>query len=435
MNSKDNIEQSIRKLRFKTSAGTDERVLSDAFAALEKLVKQKLSVKQPDLLRAIMKSRITKFAAVAAIIIGVFLVLRHSTGQIEVTSPVFADVLEQIYKARTVTYKETFYPERRPSFTTEKMVIESGQMRSVLPHGDITIFDFSGGKNLHLTPQTKRAILTHRVGRPRRKQLFNYLDWVSRIHEESGEFAGQEEINGQMTDVFVIQKDFGKTTVWVDPETNLPVRVERVSTPNPDREIIVPEMSLALNEFGGEENEISSIIISGGKGIQKKMTIVMSDFVWDAELDESLFSLEVPKGYSVEEKQFDVSEMEENGLIAAFAFWTEMSEGFFPSAINDLGDPNKVRPMLVAKFDRDGDPREELDEAMKKAHVILKGLFFAQQQKVDGSWGYAGKGVRLGDADRAICWWKPESSEVYRVIYGDLSVGNVSEMPKPQEHK
>ena len=439
MSSKDNIEQSIRKLRFKTSAGTDERILSDAFAALEKLVKQKLSVKQPDLLRAIMKSRITKFAAVAAIIIGVFLVLQHSTGQIEVTSPVFADVLEQIYKARTVTYKQTFYLKGRPSFTTEKMIIESGRMRDELSHGDIMIWDFSSGTQLHLMAEPKRAILTHMVGRARRKRLFNYLDWVSRIHEESGEFACQEEINGQMVDVFVVEVPYEKTTVWVDPETNLPVRVETVHIPNPDKDVVVPEMSLSVSDFGGEEYESSSIIISSGRGsgegIHKKMTIVMSDFVWDAELDESLFSLEVPEGYSVEEKQLDVSEMGENGLIAAIAFWTEMSEGFFPSAINDLGDPNKVRSMLVAKFDRDGDPREELDEAMKKAHVLLKGLFFAQQQKVDGGWGYAGEGVRLGDADRAVCWWKPKSSDVYRVIYGDLSVGNVSEMPKLQERE
>ena len=132
----------------------------------------------------------------------------------------------------------------------------------------------------------------------------------------------------------------------------------------------------------------------------------MSDFVWDADLDESLFSLEPPEGYTVEEKQFDDSGPGEKHLIEALSFWTEMSEGLFPSAINELGDPNKVRPMLVEKFDEDGDPKEEFDRALKMMNKVLKGLMFAQQRKVDGSWHYAGDGVRLGDADTPICWWK-----------------------------
>lgn len=433
MEPKENIEQSIRKLRFKTSFTTDEHILADASIALEESTEREFTQKHINIWRIIMKSKITKIAAAVVIVVGLLLGLQRFTGQIGMTSPVFADVLEQIYKARTVTYKKTFYPEGRPSFTTEQMIIESGRMRDELPHGDIMIWDFSSGTQLHLMAEPKRAILTHRVGRARRKRLFNYLDWVSRIHEESEEFTGQEEINGQMVDVFVVEVPYEKTTVWVNPETNLPVRVEMVHIPNPDKDVVVPEMSLSVSDFGGDSYESRMIGIGSGRGsgegIHKKMTIVMSDFVWDAELDELLFSLESPEGYSVEEKQFDVSEMGENGLIAALAFWTEMSEGFFPSAINDLVDPNQVRPMLVAKFDKDGDPREELDEAMKKTHVILKGLMFVQQRKVEGNWGYAGDRVRLGEAESAICWWKPEGSEIYRVIYGDLSVGDSAEVP------
>ncbi|MHC4621785.1 MAG: hypothetical protein ACYTEQ_28930 [Planctomycetota bacterium] len=387
--------------------------------------------------REIMKSPITKVVVAATIIIAVLVGINYFGASVGGTSVAFGDVMEKIYKARTVTYKETFHIEGLQPFTTEKMVIDSGHMRTVMPHGDIIIFDLNGGKHLHLMPRFNRAILTQRVGRPRGKRLFNYLDWISKLHEETGEFTGREEVDGKTADVFVVKNPLEETTVWVDPGTNLPVRVEMVHTPNPDKNIIVPEMVLNEGDFGGDANESRSITITSGRGsgegIQKKMRLVMSDFVWDAELDECLlFNLKPPEGYTVEQKQFDVAERGENDLIDALAFWTEMSGGLFPSAINDLGDPNKMRPMLVDKFDRDGEPKGELDQAMKKMNIILKGLMFAQRWKADGSWRYAGDGVYLGDSEKAICWWRPEDSKNYRAIYGDLSVGDLRGIDSPE---
>ena len=36
------------------------------------------------------------------------------------------------------------------------------------------------------------------------------------------------------------------------------------------------------------------------------------------------------------------------------------------------------------------------------------------------------KDVKLGDADKAIFWYRPKGAEKYRVIYGDLSVKDVA---------
>lgn len=380
----------------------------------------------------ILRSPITKVAAAAVIIIAVLVGIYQFGGSIDGTSAVFADVLEEIYNARTVTYKETFYPGTEREFTTEDMIIESGIVRSVMADGGVTIFDFNGGRELELQPASRKAILTHRVGRKRGKRLFNYLTWVKSLHEKSGQYIGGEEINGEMTDVFLVDEEFTKKTIWVDPETNLPVRVRVLHLANPDNAVLMPKMRLEFRDFGGDTDESMTISISTGSGgIQEEMTTVMHDFVWDADIDETLFNLEPPEGYKVEEKQLDVTNRGENGLIGALSFWAEMSDGAFPLVINDLGDPNKVRPLLIDKFDRDGDPREEFNNACDGMHEILKGLMFAQERKVDGSWGYAGDRVQLGDADKPICWWKPEGSETWRVIYGDLSLGDSSERPQP----
>jgi len=436
-----NIEEILKKLGDEEMPPDVHKIAEETS---EKFSRNLVASRQHILWGNIMKSPITKLAAAAVIVIAVLAGIHQFGGSLDGASVAFADVLEQIYKARTVTYKQTFFPGTEREFTVEDMRMEPGYLRNEMSHGDITIRDFSSGKDLHLMPGLKKAILTQRVGRNRGRRLFNYLDWISKLHEKDGEFIGQEKIDGQIADTFLAQKEFERTTIWVDPETNLPVRVEMVNFPHPDKNIIVPHMSLSTRDFGGGSKPYTnekgdtvrvsgrSITISNTDGIQEEMTRVMHDFVWDADLDESLFSLEPPEGYTVEEKQFDVSDRGENGLIGALAFWTEMSNGMFPSAINDLGDPNKVRPMLVEKFDRDGDPEEELEQAFGTMHEILKGLMFAQQRKVEGTWHYTGDGVRFGEADKPICWWKSEDSDSYRVIYGNLSIGDAAVEDLPE---
>jgi hypothetical protein len=240
---------------------------------------------------------------------------------------------------------------------------------------------------------------------------------------------------------------FEKTTVWVNPETNLPVQVIMVRFPNPDQNIVVPQITLcesdfgSKNDFGGQGGSVdsgisimsgsaSSITIASGRGspegIHPEMTQIFTNFVWNCQLDDSLFSMVPPEGYSLEEKQFDVSEESEKDLIEALAFWAEMSEGSFPSNINDLCDPNLINPKLIKKYDKDSEPQQELEQAMAKANIILKGLYFTQELKANHNWNYNSEGVKLGDSNIPLCWWKKVNSEQYRVIYADLSIADVN---------
>jgi outer membrane lipoprotein-sorting protein len=428
----------VKQLRYKAGVETRDRVLGNVLRALEESKEQKSAETQPDAWRIIMKSRMTKLAAAAVIIVAILVALDYPGLQIKLTTPVFGDMIEQISKAHSVTYTWTIYREDELLSTTKHMVNDDGVQRMEFPHGCVSIYDRKSGKSLSLNPTAENAQIIYKVGRDRGKGLINYLDWLGNLHEKSGRFNGQEDIDGRTANVFVVEQDFRasirKRTMWVDPETDLPVRVEIVDIPDPNEGIIVPQMSLDLKDFGGEENNIRTITISGD-GVQSKRTIVWSDFVWDPDLDESLFSLEPPEGYSVEEITFDVSDKGENGLVDALAFWTQMSGGFFPSRIADLGDPNKVRPILIEKFDRDGDPKEEFDQAMEQMNALLQGLWFAQKCKVQGGWHYNGANVRLGDADRAVCWWKPEDSDGCRVIYGDLSIGDSPVAPQAPQNQ
>ncbi|MHC4444509.1 MAG: LolA-like protein [Planctomycetota bacterium] len=343
---------------------------------------------------------------------------------------VLADVLAQIQKARTVTYNKTFNTEKLPPFTAETMLMEPDRMRYVLHGlGLITISDYNQGISMQLRPQQKKALITERVKRPTRIRIFNRLEWVSTLHDKNSEYIGQEDINGQITNVFVVEQEFQKTTVWADPQTNLPVKVEMINFPNPNKDIIMPKMSLSLKDFGGESGESTMISIGGDRGIQEKMTIVYSDFVWNSDLDPALFSLEPPEDYTVEKTQFDESPSNEDKLIETLQLYTDMSGGEFPAEINDLVN---CRELLIKKYDKDGPPKQEWQQALKTMNTILKGLHFAQTLKAENNWHYAGKDVNFGDSDKPIFWYRPEGSQDYRVIYGDLSIKDVAAGELPQ---
>ena len=372
---------------------------------------------------------LTRIAAAAVIIFGLIIGLNYFGGSIDPATTSFAAILDQIYKARTVSYKETVSENAGIVSTSEVVAAESRyRVKSVHPDGSdsVAVADFILGKSLELRPSANKAVITQLIGKQRTEEPFNYTDWISKLHEKDCKFAGQEEIEGKLANVYVAEDIIGETKIWVDPGTNLPICIQEVEMKRPGA--ILPAISLNIADFGGSDDE-GDITLSCSSTLSRveTCTTVKSDFVWDVELDESLFSMVPPEGYTVEEKMQDMRNMGENELIYALGFLAEMSGGKFPSAINELCDPNIVKPMLIKKFDRSGDSGEEMQQALQALEKILYGFTFAQDQKVEGSWDYVGTEVQLGDSTKPLCWWKPRNSEMYRVIYGDLSIDDLAD--------
>ena len=63
---------------------------------------------------------------------------------------------------------------------------------------------------------------------------------------------------------------------------------------------------------------------------------------------------------------------------------------------------------------------------------MFNALLFVAHLPKESNWRYAGNGVKLGTADKAIFWYIPKGSNNYRVIYGDLSVKDVNEADLPK---
>ncbi|MFA6174941.1 MAG: hypothetical protein WC765_00005 [Phycisphaerae bacterium] len=381
-----------------------------------------------------MKSKITKFAVAAVILITVLLGIKF-TGTPDMANVAWADVIASIDKVKAVAYEQTI-ETRQGKSNSKCFVTEDGVMRTEIGTDFIMIFDFNEGITLTLDSyKDKKAFINHLIGGKKGRGLHKYINWLKNLSEEGGKYIGNEIIDGKEVSVFVHEIPYEKTTVWVNTKTLLPVRVEQLNLPNTDANIIMPTMFLSSSDFGDPNGNYSrgGSICSGrgsGKGINDETKKIMTNFNWNMEIDNSLFNTVPPADYIVEEKSINDSEVSEKDLIAALKFWTEMSDGFFPDNINDLGDPNKVKPMLIMKYKKGGDHKQEFEQAYDMMHIILKGVYFAQEKKADGNWEYTGGGAKFGDANMIICKWKLENSNSYRVLYGDLSIYDTNDMPQ-----
>ena len=134
----------------------------------------------------------------------------------------------------------------------------------------------------------------------------------------------------------------------------------------------------------------------------------MSDFIYNVELDESLFSVEPPGGYSVKTLTPPPLPTEKD-LIEFLRVYPDATNGQFP-------------PFLSKKIN--------LSEYEIEKTIGLKisagWSFVVNILPDDSDWRYAGKGAKVGSPDTPIFWYKPEGSDFYRVIYADLAIKNVT---------
>jgi outer membrane lipoprotein-sorting protein len=230
-----------------------------------------------------MKSRITKLAAAAVMIIAVFIVIHQLGGSVEGVA--FADVVRPLLTVETGKFKMTIDVvsagldwidcKGEPLQTIEVFFAGPGRTRWDVATGEVLVANMFEGKVMILMPAKKEAAVME-VGPPGvipRHNRFNKLFELRRLIEyaletedESVEFLGQREIDGTAALGYLITgpRHHGDITVWADAQSKVPIRIEQ------------------------------SMHIGG-----RTETAVISDIVYDAYLDELLFSVEPPEGYSV----------------------------------------------------------------------------------------------------------------------------------------
>lgn len=312
----------------------------------------------------------------------------------------FADLIKPILEAKSAKFKVTVQAEGEPPYTAETMVLEPARVRQEQPNGSINIMDFGRRKWVMLHPTMKMAFVYELANLPKGQGPVNYFDHLRTQLREAQEepnarreVLGDEEIEGRRAIGYRITTPARVTVIWGDPETRLPIRIETTS----------PLMGAS------------------------KLT--WSDFEFNVDLDESLFSLDVPADYEVRSASMDYSPLEEKDLIGALRGYSDVADGDFPDT---LPFDTKVIVGLLKRLGL-GHGEVPTDKTFKEASqlsiTVGRGLGFALQLLPEANAHYAGKGVKRGTPDAPIFWYLPKGSDTYRVIYADLSVRDADTAP------
>jgi len=330
--------------------------------------------------RLIMRSSVTRIAVAAAVIVVAALGVHYMMGP----SVTFADVVKPLLTARTLILDMIVGDEETGPVIHD--VIVDQRIRRVISTQEhvVNIIDTESAKMLTLHTEGKIAAHSYIQG-SLQEGTRDYVAFLRKVITDlqnnpdfEAEELGEKEIDGQKVVGFLA----GEFTIWADAETALPVRIE----------------------------------------VRSPLSIVFKNFQFDVPVEEleSLVSMDLPDGYTEQKKVFDMTTSTEQDLVECLRIWAEvLLDGNFPEAIG-MEELMKQLPQVEAKL---AESIVSAEEGTQKGMTLGKGMLFIMGLKDQH---YAGNGVKLGEADKAIFWYLPEGADTYRVIYGDLSVKDVA---------
>lgn len=235
----------------------------------------------PSLGEIVMKNKILKIAA-GIIIAGIIAIaLKFFTGTGTVTSIAFGEVLNQIH-SRSYTFDVTTISEGKTQGAGKCMILQPGLMRYDTPDlmGGFTsianlntnesIIIFHGQKTvINMKEYLKTQGITNEFGPL--TMFSNPVENLWNLQDGTQTSLGEKEIDGQNATGFKVHQEDEKypsdIIVWANNKTGAPIRVE-INFYNPENP------SESMNE-------------------------VMSNFNLNATLDEKLFSMKPPEGYTM----------------------------------------------------------------------------------------------------------------------------------------
>ena len=331
-----------KKAKVKTTTELDKQIIADSVVAQNKYKTDQSAAVQPHIWRIIMRNRIIQFAAAAVVILVIII------GIVELGKPIgasvsFAAAMDSIKKARTFSCMEIFQAayqdgEKEGKYLLKQMWMfkepekeRHESLTSPWPRyiGETTIMDYGKRQQLVLRPAEKTATLHDRssdydiddkTGELKLRQLSTrirdrLLDWSAGAVEDHGSV----ELDGRTVRMLQSQKDNRITTVWINPKTNFPVQIELKWTDN------------------------------------SREPVMYSSIQIDTELDDDLFSIEPPAGYTVTVDKSDwpddkskISARMQHVGVACFVYANKHDDRF-PGELTDLVKAGIITEQVLNK--------------------------------------------------------------------------------------
>jgi hypothetical protein len=399
--------------------------------------------------------RLIGLATAAAVFAGVWIAWPRSAGRGPGTDA-FAETLAQIEKAKTITWKWLSYrrftsKDRKRTWLTTQVVAEiaykePGLQRYVnydLDHPEqistVEIVDFVHGRRLTYSPREKKATVVEGIAPdPHYRGPFSDvceklkigdLQWVGKRTTA----AGEVNVFRYVSSWYPNREPDQISDFWIDSKTK-----QLIAWYRPHVDSFDPENDPARHNPPEEK-------FSG----QRIMCDADCEIRYDVALDDSLFRLEPPESYAVEVKKPNhVTEKEAIdylGILADFNDKTFVDEANIVKSWSFMDKRERAvqkwahgKPLTaVERKLLDTDMRYSPHSGVAEVGDPYFDFFFGNPDSIVAkSFRYLGKGVKLGDKDRIVCWYKLKDAKdprTYRVVYGDLSVKDVApkDLPLP----
>jgi outer membrane lipoprotein-sorting protein len=327
----------------------------------------------------------------------------------------FAEATARLRDAHTLSYRlqQSMQINGQPVEVTNRVTFrEPDRMRQeTLVAGldapaVITIMDTKSFNMLVLNPATKFATrIRNEPGQmkiPEGAPMTQLLDGLRQLAGKSSQPAGERDFDGVKAKGFVVHETGQTLTIWIDPSRNLPLRVE-----------------------------------SEGTSLGMPFRATFDAFEIDPKLDDSLFSLDPPDGYTLQQFEAPMILTPEEAVVTVLRAYSEATDGQLPHRIDRmeelttaLSHPVRPRPKPAAE---DSKPAGGMDPDMLRLATAAGQLatFFATAEK--GTYGYTSEGVAAGQADRIVFWNRVKGTDTYRAVFADFHIAEVraEQLPTP----
>jgi len=362
--------------------------------------------------RIIMSNKMTKFAAAAVILIGVFVGFEIFNGTSSVS---WAQVRQQVAAVKAVMYKAKVD-------ATENGQPFQLQIEAILADEHGTRMDAYMGDQLVGRSFTLADKKTHIYIMPAQKKYIE-VELTEKIRIENGDpkliveaflkgdykELGRREINGLTLEG--IQSHDVSPAAGVPGGGGLMEALEGLSA-----KVIA---SLWVDVATGWPVEII-LDITGDNG-GEQMTIVVSDFQWDAQIDSTTFASVIPEGYELMYKVNAENLEEGNQLVEGLKYFAQINDGKYPAKLSIRDVVGEIGNIYRAKS---GDPSFQIDDS--QVSTLKYGAQFFGKLEAEGKEAvYSGATVTAADSDKVLVRWKLDDGQ-YRVIFGDLRTEDVS---------
>ncbi|MGA2679471.1 MAG: hypothetical protein ABSF37_09260 [Sedimentisphaerales bacterium] len=391
MRPSEKIESVVKKMNFSAGAELRKQILDDALKAHEETGIPTPSEKA-NIWRIIMKSRTTKLAAAAVIVIAGLVCLQFLTG-----TNAYAHVVAEIRNARTVVYTVI---KQANNGTGEIIKVdvaykEPGFLRTTTIDGYVVILDANSGKAMSIVPQGGYSIGDLNSLKPTGNSgPFASFEAMRNLPAKADENLGAKEIDGIDCDGYRVTQGDLTSIIWLDAKTGDLVQVEHKYANSPG------------------------------------MNTILKNIKFDVELEDSLFSLTPPAGYKpmgAEMKADDALQTEET-FVAFLGWWANgNTDETFPPMV---AGPELAK--VCMEMAKQGKLKGSAWDKADTSKMLNALLFVAKLPREESKWRYAGNGVKINTPDTPIFWYRPAGSQMYRVVYADLTVREAAEDQLPK---